>query len=97
MRAWGTIWLWPLGAVDRLRKAVKRYWRRILVGAFVGWLFSVIGGAFSLASLEFWGVISNGTSDSIGIVTVLSGVATGGLIAYADRPAQRPSGVIARR
>jgi len=97
VRTWSRVWLWPLTAGERFRKALSQHWRRILVGAFVGWVFAVIGGAFSLASLEFWGVISQAMSDSLGIVTVLAGVGLGALIAYAGRPAQRPSGVIDRR
>jgi hypothetical protein len=61
-------------------------WKRILVGAFVGWIFAVVGGAFALASLEFWGFVSPDTSDSLGIATVLAGVGLGALIAYSARP-----------
>jgi hypothetical protein len=97
MRNWSTIWLWPLSTADRLRGAIRQYWRRILVGAFVGWLFATIGGAFGLASLEFWGFVSERTSDDIGIATVLAGVGLGALFAYASRADQRPSGVMTRR
>jgi membrane-associated PAP2 superfamily phosphatase len=72
-------------------------WKRILLGAFVGWIFAVVGGAFALASLEFWGLVSHDTSDSLGIATVLAGVGLGALIAYAGRAVQRPSGVMTRR
>ena len=57
--------------------AVRQHWKRILVGAFVGWLFAVIGGAFALASLEFHGLVSRTTSDELGIVLVLYGVGLG--------------------
>jgi hypothetical protein len=97
VRSWSTIWLWPLDASERLRGAVRRYWRRILVGAFVGWVFATVGGAFGLASLEFWGLVSEQTSDELGIATVLAGVGLGALIAYAGRVDQRPSGVMTRR
>ena len=97
MRRWSTLWLWPLDAAERFRMALKQYWRRILAGAFVGWVFAVVGGAFGLASLEFWGFVSRGMSDSLGIATVLAGVGLGAMIAYAGRPAQRPSGVMTRR
>lgn len=97
MRNWSTIWFWPLDASERLRKAVRRYWRRILVGAFVGWVFATVGGAFGLASLEFWGFVSQETSDELGIATVLAGVGLGALIAYAGRADQRPRGVMTRR
>lgn len=97
MRSWSSIWLWPLDTAERLRKAVRRYWRRILVGAFVGWIFATVGGAFGLASLEFWGLVSQQRSDDLGIAMVLAGVGLGALIAYAGRADQRPSGVMTRR
>jgi hypothetical protein len=80
------LWLWPVGAAIRLRAAVRTHWRRILAGAFVGWLFAVIGGAFALASLEFHQLISPATSDELGIVLVLYGVGIGALNAYVFRP-----------
>lgn len=73
-------------ALVRLRGAVRTSWRRILAGAFVGWLFAVVGGAFALASLEFHGVVSPTTSDELGIVIVLYGIGSGALFAYASRP-----------
>jgi hypothetical protein len=82
------LWLWPILATARLRAAARQHWRRILLGAFVGWLFAVIGGAFTLASLEFHHVIGQTTSDELGIVLVLYGVGIGALNAYALRPAQ---------
>jgi hypothetical protein len=97
VRSWSTIWLWPLGAAERLRNAIRTYWRRILLGAFVGWVFATIGGAFGLATLEFWGLVSEQTSDGLGIATVFAGVGLGALIAYAGKADQRPSGVMARR
>jgi NADH:ubiquinone oxidoreductase subunit 5 (subunit L)/multisubunit Na+/H+ antiporter MnhA subunit len=66
---------------------VRQHWKRVLVGAFVGWLFAVIGGAFALASLEFHGLVSSTTSDELGIVIVLYGVGIGALNAYTFRPA----------
>jgi hypothetical protein len=66
---------------------VRQHWKRILVGAFVGWIFAVIGGAFALAWLEFQQVITRSTSDELGIVLVLYGVGLGALNAYALRPA----------
>ena len=83
----GALWLWPLLAMVRLRAAVRQHWKRILVGAVVGWVFAVIGGAFALASLEFHHLISRATSDELGIVLVLYGVGLGALNAYALRPA----------
>jgi hypothetical protein len=80
------LWLWPLMAGARLRAGVHEHWKRILVGAFVGWLFAVIGGAIALAALELNHVISQATSDGLGIIIVLYGVGIGALNAYAFRP-----------
>jgi hypothetical protein len=87
MRTREGLWLWPVGALVRLRGAVRAHWKRILVGAFVGWLFAVIGGAFALASLEFHQLISRETSDDLGIILVLYFVGLGALYAYVFRPA----------
>ena len=81
------LWLWPLLATVRLQAAVRQHWKRILLGALVGWVFAVVGGAFALASLEFHHLISQSTSDELGIVVVLYGVGVGALNAYALRPA----------
>jgi hypothetical protein len=97
VRNWSTIWLWPIVTLARLRGAVRQYWRRILVGAFVGWVFAVIGGAFALETVEFWGFVSHETSNSLGVAMVLAGIGLGALIAYAGRSDQRPSGVMTRR
>jgi hypothetical protein len=81
------LWLWPLLAMERLQTAVRQYWKRILVGALVGWLFAVVGGAFALALLEVHHLITPATSDDLGIVLVLYGLGLGALNAYALRPA----------
>jgi len=83
------LWLRALGASIRLRSAVRHHWKRILVGAAIGWVFAVVGGAFALASLEFHHVISPSTSDEVGIVIVLYGVGIGALNAYALRPTRQ--------
>jgi uncharacterized YccA/Bax inhibitor family protein len=80
------LWLWWLGALVRFRGAVRVHWKRILVGAFVGWLVAVVGGAVALASLEVHDVISRDTSDALGIIFVLYGVGIGALDAYVFRP-----------
>jgi NADH:ubiquinone oxidoreductase subunit 5 (subunit L)/multisubunit Na+/H+ antiporter MnhA subunit len=80
--------VWVRIEFARLGDAVRCHWRRILVGAIVGWLFAVVGGAFALATLEFHGLVSNSTSDELGIVIVLYGVGIGALNAYALRPAR---------
>lgn len=89
MNEGNTLWLWPLLAAARFRGAVRQHWKRILVGAFVGWLFAVVGGAIALASLEIHEVITRSTSDDLGIILVLYGVGVGALNAYALRPAAR--------
>jgi len=86
MRERGGLWLWPLLASARLREGARQHWKRILVGAFVGWLCAVIGGAVALAGLEVHHVISRSTSDELGIVLVLYGVGLGALNAYTFRP-----------
>lgn len=88
MEGRNSLWWWPLLASIRLRAAVRQHWRRIVLGAVVGWVFAVVGGAFALASLEFHHVISPATSDEVGIVLVLYGVGIGALNAYALRPAR---------
>ena len=89
MRDRNALWLWLLLASMRLRSAVRQHWKRIVVGAAVGWIFAVVGGAFALASLEFHGIVSRDTSDEFGIVLVLYCVGLGALNAYTFRPADR--------
>lgn len=86
------LWLWALLASHRLRSAAREHWKRVLAGAFVGWFFAVVGGAFALASLEFHGVVSATTSDELGIVIVLYGMGIGALNAYTFRPAAKQPG-----
>ena len=89
MRAWTRTYVWVRIEFARLYEAVRGHWRRVLLGALVGWLFAVVGGAFALASLEFHGLVSSTTSDELGIVIVLYGVGIGALNAYALRPAEQ--------
>lgn len=84
------LWLWPIGAFVRLRGALHAHWRRIVAGAAVGWFFAVVGGAFALASLEFHGLVSEATSDELGIVIVIYGVGAGALFSYVIRPGAVP-------
>jgi NADH:ubiquinone oxidoreductase subunit 5 (subunit L)/multisubunit Na+/H+ antiporter MnhA subunit len=84
-----TLWLWPLLAATRFTTAVRQHWRRIVVGAVVGWLFAVVGGAIALAWLEIENVITHSTADDLGIVLVLYGVGVGALNAYALRPTRQ--------
>ena len=86
MREKDAIWLWPILAAMRLRSAVRQHWKRILVGAAIGWAFAVVGGAFALAGLEVRGVVSRNTSDELGIVIVFYCMGLGALNAYTFRP-----------
>jgi hypothetical protein len=85
---WDRVFMWPFLETRRFFGAVGRYWRRILVGAFVGWLVAVVLGAVALALLELEDVISQSTSDGLAIVIVLGGVGLGALGAYAIRPSR---------
>lgn len=70
----------------RLVGALRRYWKRIAVGALCGWLLSTVLGAFALVGLESRALISTETSPLLGAALVWSGVGLGSLIAYASRP-----------
>jgi hypothetical protein len=87
--AWTRTYVWARIELARLVDAVRGHWKRILLGALVGWVFAVVGGAFALASLEFYGFVSRATSDELGIVIVLYGVGIGGLNAYTFRPVRQ--------
>lgn len=80
------VFLWPFLESRRLSDAFGRHWKRILLGAFAGWIVASVAGAVTLAALEVAGLISRETSDALGIVIVLGGVGLGALIAYAMRP-----------
>jgi putative effector of murein hydrolase len=89
LRSRDRAFLWPFFEARLFWEALGRYWKRILVGALVGWLVAVVGGAVILATLEYEGVMSRSTADGLGIAIVLGGAALGALIAYALRPAPR--------
>lgn len=78
-------YMWPFLETRKFFAALGRYWRRILVGAFVGWFAAVVLGAVALALLEVGEVISRTTSDALAIVIVLGGTGLGALSAYAMR------------
>ncbi len=88
MSAWTRVYVWARIEWSRFADAVKDQWKRILVGAFIGWIVAVVVGAFVLAGLETEGLLSRATSDEAGIVIVLYGVGIGALNAYALRPAR---------
>ena len=83
--------LWPFLAMNRFGEALRRHWKRILLGAFTGWVVAVVGGAVTLAALEALGIVSRRASDALGIAVVLGGVGIGALIAYAVKPTPRRS------
>jgi uncharacterized YccA/Bax inhibitor family protein len=84
-------YVWVRIELTRLTDAVRQYWKRILVGAFIGWIVAVVGGAFVLVGLEKEGLLSQSTSDDAGIVIVLYCVGIGALNAYVFRPARERS------
>ena len=89
LRSRDRAFLWPFFETRLFWEALGRHWKRILVGALVGWVAAVVGGAVILATLEYQGVVSRSTSDGLGIAIVLGGAALGALIAHALRPAPR--------
>jgi len=70
----------------RFRGSLRQYWKRIVLGAFCGWVASSVLGAFALVWLEVQAQISSDTSALLGAAIVWSGTALGGLVAYAARP-----------
>lgn len=86
---WERAYMWPFLEARRFSAAVRRYWKRILVGAGIGWVLSVVLGAVALVLLENAGVLSRSGSDTAGIAIVLGGTALGALCAYAIRPVDR--------
>ena len=91
MSALTRVYVWVRIELTRLTDAVRQYWKRILVGAFIGWIVAVVGGAFALVGLEKEGLLSQSTSDEAGIVIVLYCVGIGALNAYVFRPARERS------
>ena len=76
----------------RLREAIARHWRRILVGAFSGWLGSTVVGALVLVWLESRGlVVSDESAALYAAAVVWGGTVVGALAAYSSRPHRRRS------
>ena len=75
-------WVYVEGLLVRFRDALCAEWRAIALGAFYGWAFGVIAGAFVLVALEQAGAITRNTSDSIAIAWMLACPYVGGLVAY---------------
>jgi len=56
-----TVWLTRIHvATLRLGDALRRYWKRIAVGALCGWLISSVLGAFALVGFESAPLIAAG-------------------------------------
>jgi hypothetical protein len=73
-------------AVLRVRGAVAGYWKRIAVGAFLGWLVSTVVGAFALVAFESADLISMQDSPLLGAAVVWMGTGVGACVAYVARP-----------
>jgi hypothetical protein len=88
-----TLLAWAQVETFRLGGALRQYWRRIALGAACGWFASSVGGAFLLVWLESLGLLrSEGSIAVVGTAVVWSGVAIGGLVAYALRPQPQAAG-----
>ena len=81
-----TGWRWHrIEPVRRFGWALRRHWARILVGAFYGWVLSVILGVALIALVyETYGVGVDGNelAESVSIALPLVGVAVGGWAGY---------------
>lgn len=75
-----------LVVLDVIREELRRNWRRLLVGAFVGWGLATVIGAFVLALLDPY--ITPTSSDIAAVVTVCAGVIAGAVVAYSWREAR---------
>ena len=83
---------------NRLRAAVRRYWRRLALGAACGWFASSVLGAFAIVWLESVGVVnSEETVALVGAAIVWGGIGVGALVAYAMRPQARPQTATTKR
>lgn len=68
---------------ESLRRAFREHWRRLLVGAFVGWAVASLVGALLLAVFSTW--LTLALSNMLGAVFVWAGIGVGALTAYALR------------
>lgn len=74
----------------RLRTALRRHWRRLVLGAVCGWFAASLLGAFAVVWLESVGLVrSEETVALVGAGIVWSGIGLGALVAYAIRPQPR--------
>lgn len=77
----------------RLGRALRRYWRRILVGAFCGWLVSSLLGALAIVWLGSRGVVVS--QEHVGLyasAAVWGGTLLGAVVAYGARKGEHASG-----
>ena len=70
-------------ALDRLQSAARRAWRRILVGAFLGWLLGGSVGAVALAIADTHGWLSYPNSNLALAAIGWGCLAAGGVLGYA--------------
>jgi hypothetical protein len=82
-----TVWFMRVYfAALRLGDALRRYWKRVAVGAFCGWLISSVLGAFALVGLETASLITAEDSTMLGAAFVWMGMGVGALVAYVAKP-----------
>ena len=82
-----TVWLTRLHvAALRLGDAVRRYWKRIAVGAFCGWLVTSVLGAIALVAFESADLITAEDSTLLGAALVWMGMGVGACVAYVAKP-----------
>lgn len=82
-----TVWLTRVHvATLRLREAVRRYWKRIALGAVCGWLISTVLGAFALVGFESAHLITAEDSTLLGAALVWMSMGVGALVAYVAKP-----------
>lgn len=76
-----------LVTLDAWRDGLRRHWRRLLVGAFVGWALASIVGAAGVVVLELrFGVV---VDEAPTVAFVWSGVLAGAAVAYSIRRERR--------
>ena len=73
--------------LDTFFSAIKRNWKRLLVGAFLGWIITTLTGALLDYFVWYSGFdLSLMVRNIIAVIYVYSGIIFGALIAYAIRP-----------
>lgn len=72
-----------LVTLDVLREELRRYWRRLLVGALAGWVVATVLGSVVLVALELETGYAAGVVSASVLVWV--GIGAGALVAYSIR------------